>query len=91
VQILTQCNSYIDEKRFKVRLGLGSLMPLSIIFHLDHGGHFFLKHFIQENFVFIKMDICESNISHFFNYSHTCIKRSDLGQRKSGLIKEVTS
>ena len=38
--------------------------------------------------VFIKMDICESNISHF-NYSHTCITRSDLGQRKSGLIKEV--
>ena len=31
----------IDEKRFKVRLGLGSLMPLSIIFHLDHGGNFF--------------------------------------------------
>jgi hypothetical protein len=34
------------------------------------------------------MDICESNISHF-NYSHTCITRSDLGQRKSGLNHPV--
>ena len=28
---------------------------------------------------------------HLFMYSQTCIKRSPLGQRKSGLIRQVTS
>ena len=41
--------------------------------------------------VFISKILRTASNIQFDNYSQTCIKRSPLGQRKSGLIRQVTS
>jgi len=46
----------------------------------------------------VNLELYESRIrifqlaaGHIYMYSQTCIKRSPLGQRKNGLIRQVTS
>jgi hypothetical protein len=63
------------------------------IFEID-SGHFYCitkVHAINKDYQVIINSFDNFMFQYIINYSHTCVKRSTLGQIKSGLLKQVTS
>ena len=50
-----------------------------------------MDQYINDVLIHDFVSVLQTDLFYFFTYSQTCIKRSHLGQRKSGLTRQVTS